>query len=129
MVKTINWIYEFATMYGNSPERSCALALVLMLYNGVLVVLNGLYVVNVDCGTKIAESWIGGLCGDGIEVMVSAALMIGFQPLFDPIGPFREQQIVLPSALWLTWWLWASQLAVLALLAVAAFGVRRRLQY
>jgi hypothetical protein len=100
----------------------------IMLWNCLLIWVGRLSVVNLDCEAVKEGTWLGTLCGASVAKGMVSAFLLGFQPFIDPLGPFREDRIVLASTFWTSLWLWFSSIACLALLAIASIGVRRGLK-
>jgi hypothetical protein len=127
-VRFVSWVYDTTSGYGNIPHRAIALMLGIMLWNCLLIWVGRLSVVNLDCEAVKEGTWLGTLCGASVAKGMVSAFLLGFQPFIDPLGPFREDRIVLASTFWTSLWLWFSSIACLALLAIASIGIRRGLK-
>lgn len=128
LMRCINFLYEFSSGYGNVPERALGLTAALAAYNVLLIWLNKLYAVTIDCAGLNPSSWLVGLCrGDAWSGLV-ASVMLALQGLVNPFGLFMVENAVMPSNVPLTIWLWLSNIALVALLALVGVGVRRRMK-
>jgi hypothetical protein len=123
--RTVNWLYEYSSVYGTSPERALSFMGVLIGYNWILIGVNRLYDENLQC--DVATSWSSILC-DERWVAIIAAFWLALQPFINPLGLWSEDQIVGPSSFWLLLWLWFSNITVVSLLALTWMGVRRRMK-
>lgn len=120
-------LYDVASDYGNAPQRAATYMITWTVFNFLIVVINGLYVVTSECGGAVA-GWIDTLCEPGIIGRVSAAFLLALQPLVNPLGLFRVEQVVLPSTFWLAVWIWVSNVGCLTLLALVGVGIRRSMK-
>ncbi len=127
LICAINYLYEFSSGFGNRPERTLSLLLLLVVYNLLLVWTNGLYSIEVDCMAK-PSAWLATLCGGDGWSRFEASFLVTFQDLFAPARVLSENQPVMSGNLWIAIWLWLSNLGVIGLLALAAVGIRRRMR-
>lgn len=123
----INFIYELSSGYGNIPERALALIVTLVGYNALVIWLNELYAVSLNCGEIDPSAWLQTLCrGDAWSGML-ASFLLALQPLVNPFGVFGAEHAVLPSSVLLATWLWLSNVGIFALLVLTGVGIRRRM--
>jgi hypothetical protein len=128
-VRLTSFLFDFFVSYGNVPERSLVFALMIMAYNGVFFGLSGSWAVSGDsCDGGSGLEWVGTLCERNVLARINAAILIGLQPLMNPLSPLHGGQVIsvtnLPGALWL----WVSHVAVLLLLAATVIGIRKRMK-
>ena len=127
LLRAVNWLYDYSSFYGTSPERALGFMGTLIAYNGMLIGLNGMYDTNVRCADVERSSWVSILC-DEKWVSVIASFLLALQPFVNPLGILDDDQIVRPSSFWLLLWFWFSNITVVSLLALTWLGVRRRMK-
>ena len=128
LTKIVNYVYEFSSGYGNIPERALAMMIALIVYNVLLISLNELYVVGLDCATVNLSAWVATLCRGDWSSTLLASLLLALQGVLNPFAMFGADRAVTPSSVLLTVWLWLSNVAMVALLTLVAVGVRRRMK-
>lgn len=128
LVRASSWLFDVTSDYGNNPHRPAAFILLWVTFNLLLVWMNALAVVNLNCGEVVYSGWLEALCGDSVRARAIGAFLLTFQPFIDPLSAFRGDKLVVASSFWLLLWLWFSNLGALGLLAITSVGVRRSMK-
>jgi hypothetical protein len=76
LLKIVNYLYEMSSGFGNVPERALAVLAALVAYNVLLIWVNRLHTIALDCSDPLASCWLVGLCHDGVWSALLASILL-----------------------------------------------------
>jgi hypothetical protein len=88
LMEIINYLYDVSSGFGNVPEKALALTTALLVYNVMLIWLNKLYAIAMDCVDVVPSSWLVTLCHTNGWSSLVASMLLAFRGFLNPILDF-----------------------------------------